>query len=72
MKILMGIYSADGGRSLDGQPVAIHNPHRAIAHGISMIHQELNPVPIWRCPKISSLGREIVRRSGQPGSGRPA
>ena len=43
MKILMGIYSADGGRIIvDGVEQSLRIKE-AMEHGIAMIHQELNP-----------------------------
>ena len=45
MKILMGIYSKDSGTLLlDGEEIDIQSPKQALELGISMIHQELNPV----------------------------
>jgi len=45
MKCLFGIYKPDSGDIiLDGQHVHIHSPIDAIKLGISMIHQELQPV----------------------------
>ena len=46
MKILNGIYSPDRGKiKFDGKEVEIKTPHDAIETGISMIHQELTPIP---------------------------
>ena len=46
MKCLFGIYQPDGGTiELDGKPVTIRNTNDALKQGISMIHQELIPVP---------------------------
>ena len=46
MKILMGIYQPDEGEiTLKGQTVKIDNPKKALKMGISMIHQELMPIP---------------------------
>ena len=43
MKILAGVYPKDSGEILlDGKDVDIDSPHSAQAHGISIIHQELN------------------------------
>lgn len=46
MKCLFGIYTPDAGSiHLDGKEVHITCPHDALKQGISMIHQELIPVP---------------------------
>lgn len=46
MKCLFGIYQPDSGSiELDGKPVTIRNTNDALKQGISMIHQELIPVP---------------------------
>ena len=46
MKCLFGIYQPDCGTiELDGKPVTIRNTNDALKQGISMIHQELIPVP---------------------------
>lgn len=46
MKCLFGIYSMDKGQILlNGEPVTIHNPLEALGHGVSMVHQELQPIP---------------------------
>src|SRR6266568_5126549 len=43
MKILAGVYQADGGEiRLGGRPVRFENVAQALKHGISLIHQELN------------------------------
>lgn len=46
MKCLFGIYQPDSGSiQLDGETVTIKNTNDALKQGISMIHQELIPVP---------------------------
>ena len=46
MKCLFGLYHPEEGTiELDGEKVEIDNPHTALKLGISMIHQELNPIP---------------------------
>lgn len=46
MKCLIGIYKATSGEIIfDGQKVSFAGPTQAIKAGISMIHQELSPVP---------------------------
>jgi methyl-galactoside transport system ATP-binding protein len=46
MKCLFGIYKPDAGEIyINGEKVEITNSKVALGNGISMIHQELNPVP---------------------------
>lgn len=46
MKCLFGLYHADEGSiQIDGLKVEIPSPNTALKMGISMIHQELNPIP---------------------------
>src|ERR1700752_5142367 len=46
MKVLIGMYQADAGTiRFGGNEVQIPDPARALALGVSMIHQELSPVP---------------------------
>ncbi|MCF2970890.1 ABC transporter ATP-binding protein [Synechococcus sp. Nb3U1] len=46
MKILYGFYTLDQGQiEIDGQPVAMHSPRAAIAHGIGMVFQQFNLIP---------------------------
>ncbi|MHC1772545.1 MAG: sugar ABC transporter ATP-binding protein [Flexilinea sp.] len=60
MKILMGIYFADQGEiRIQDKPVQIHSPQDALRQGISMIHQELNPVPDMSVSENLFMGREI-------------
>ena len=73
MKILAGIIQKDRGDIwLNGKPVDIKSPREALDIGISMIHQELNPVPAMTVSENIFLGREpcyrftnIVNRSKQ-------
>lgn len=65
MKILMGIYTADAGSILlDGQPVQVKEPKDAMERGISMIHQELNPVLDLQVYENVYMGRELQKVSG--------
>ena len=58
IKIIAGIYGADKGELfLDGKPVTIANVKDAEAHGISVIHQELNLVPKMSVAENLLLGR---------------
>jgi len=58
MKCLFGIYSADQGEILlDGKKVAFSDSRQALDHGISMIHQELLPIPYRSVMENLWLGR---------------
>lgn len=62
MKILMGELLVDSGRIvLDGLPVVLSSPEKAIHLGISKIHQELSPVPDMTIAENLYLGREPNR-----------
>lgn len=62
MKILMGIYTADSGDVvLDGQPMNVRNPQEAMARGVAMIHQELNPIMDMQVFENIYIGRELTR-----------
>jgi ribose transport system ATP-binding protein len=62
MKILAGVQTADTGEILlDGQPVALHTVHDALAHGIALIHQELNLADNLDVAANIFLGREPRR-----------
>ncbi|MHB1453443.1 MAG: sugar ABC transporter ATP-binding protein [Saccharofermentanales bacterium] len=59
MKILAGIYKADQGEILINDRIAIiSNPKEAITNGISMIHQELSPIPYMTIAENIFVGRE--------------
>lgn len=59
MKILMGIYNMDAGEIIFcGNKVNIGNPGDSLKIGISMIHQELSPVPYMTIAENVFLGRE--------------
>lgn len=65
MKILIGIYTPDSGTiTFRGQKVAIPNTSTALGLGISMIHQELSPVPYMTVAENLFLGREPLTRTG--------
>ncbi|WP_159886627.1 sugar ABC transporter ATP-binding protein [Paenibacillus puerhi] len=58
MKCLFGIYKPDGGEIvLDGGRAEINSSKDALALGISMIHQELHPVPFRNVMENIWLGR---------------
>ena len=67
MKILMGIYERDSGEVIvSGETVVFQNPRQAINHGVSMIHQELNPVQDMEVSENIFLGREITQFRAGP------
>jgi ABC-type sugar transport system ATPase subunit len=66
MKIIMGIYSSDKGEiSFEGKPVVIRGAREALRMGISMIHQELNPIMEMTIAENIFVGRE-KRVKGTP------
>jgi methyl-galactoside transport system ATP-binding protein len=65
MKCLFGIYSPDAGDIiLSGQKVSFAGTKQALDHGISMIHQELHPVPFTSVMENIWLGRFPTRNFG--------
>ncbi len=65
MKCLFGLYAPDQGEIvLEGRPVQITEPKIALAQGISMIHQELHPIPHRSVMENIWLGRFPLRRVG--------
>ncbi|MCX7024309.1 MAG: sugar ABC transporter ATP-binding protein [Spirochaetes bacterium] len=65
MKCLFGIYSADSGEILlNGRKVAFADTNQALTSGISMIHQELHPIPYRSVMENIWLGRYPVRNYG--------
>jgi methyl-galactoside transport system ATP-binding protein len=65
MKCLFGIYSPDEGEILlDGKPARFATSRQALDSGISMIHQELLPVPFRPVMENLWLGRVPVRKIG--------
>lgn len=66
LKILMGIHRRDGGTLLrDGKAVTFASPSEALANGISIIEQELSPVPAMTVAENIYLGREPVGAFGR-------
>lgn len=62
MKILSGNYHCDDGEIiLKGRKVKIDRPTKALHMGISMIYQELTPVPEMMVAENIFLGREPVK-----------
>ena len=65
MKILGGIYSADGGSiKIEGKPVEIKTVDDARRYGISFIHQEISNVKSMNLAENFFLGREPKTRAG--------
>ncbi len=61
MKVLIGMYHPDGGTiHFDGHDVTIPDTKTGLGLGISMIHQELSPVPNMTVAENIYLGREPV------------
>jgi inositol transport system ATP-binding protein len=59
MKCLIGIYTPDSGTILfKDEKIIVLNTHYALSKGISMIHQELNPIPHMTVAENIFLGRE--------------
>ena len=65
MKVLIGIYTPDSGKiTFQGKPVTIDTTETALKLGISMIHQELSPMPYMTVAENIFLGREPLGRFG--------
>jgi len=65
MKCLFGLYNHDAGEIfLNGQKVEFHGAREALDHGISMIHQELHPVPFRTVMENIWLGRFPLKKIG--------
>jgi inositol transport system ATP-binding protein len=61
MKCLIGINKPDSGTiTFKGEPLNVTNTHFALAKGISMIHQELSPIPHMTVAENIFLGREPI------------
>lgn len=59
MKCLVGIYLPDSGEIVfKNEKITVPNTHYALSRGISMIHQELNPIPHMTVAENIFLGRE--------------
>lgn len=62
MKILSGVHLPDEGDiCINGEPIVISNPKDSLTHGISMIYQEMNPVPEMTVAENLFLGHEYVK-----------
>lgn len=67
MKIIMGIYAKDAGEIyLNGKDVNFTSAGEALKAGISMIHQELSPIPEMSVAENVYLGREEKKIKGLP------
>ena len=65
MKIAIGLYRPDAGTiTLRGKQVEFENVHDALIQGISMIHQEMSPLPYMTVAQNIFLGREMKNRFG--------
>jgi inositol transport system ATP-binding protein len=65
MKIAIGLYRQDAGTiRLRGKTVIFDSVHDALTQGISMIHQEMSPLPYMTVAQNIFLGREILNRVG--------
>jgi inositol transport system ATP-binding protein len=65
MKVLNGTYTPTSGEILlDGEKVNIANQREALSRGISMIYQELNPIPHMTVAENIFLGREYKTKIG--------
>jgi len=59
MKIIIGMHTPDKGRIIfDGKELKLNNIQEALNKGISMIHQELSPIPEMTVAENIYLGRE--------------
>ena len=65
MKILAGSYIPDEGTlTLNGALLKLKSPREALAHGIAMIHQELNLLPEMTVAENIWIGREPTNAIG--------
>ncbi len=65
MKVLYGIYQPDGGNIIfKGEPYAVKSPIDALNGGVSMIPQEISPVPNLTVASNVFLGKEITTGKG--------
>ncbi len=63
MKILAGVEQpTTGSLELDGAPITFAAPTDAVAHGVAIIHQELNLCPNLSVTDNVFMGREQMRR----------
>lgn len=63
MKVAIGLYRPDSGTiRFNGSPVSMATIHESLELGISMIHQELNPLPYMTVAQNIFLGREKLTK----------
>ncbi len=66
MKILSGIYSAEGGRIiLKGESIRFSGPKEAMMKGVGIIHQELNLIQDLSVAENIFLGREPLTKGAR-------
>lgn len=66
LSIVMGIQKRDGGKiTFNGSEVEFNSPSEALAAGISIIEQELSPVPAMTVAENMFLGREPLAKFGR-------
>ena len=65
MKILQGIYTpTEGSIDFDGKPLKVSSINQALLAGISMIHQEMSPIPDMTVAENIYIGREPKTKLG--------
>jgi ABC-type sugar transport system ATPase subunit len=65
IKILAGAVHPDAGEiRVDGEPVDVHDPHRAQSLGFGFMHQELEQFPLMSVAENVTLGAKMPRRAG--------
>ena len=62
MNIIYGLYQPTSGEILvNGNPVVMQSPNDAIAHGIGMVHQHFQLVPVMTVAENIMLGSESIK-----------
>ncbi len=62
MNILYGLYHQDEGEIyVKGQPLKSTSPRHAIAHGIGMVHQHFQLIPVMTVAENIMLGEEVTQ-----------
>lgn len=65
IKIMSGVYQTDtGSLKVNGEEVRFNNTREGLAHGISVIHQELSVIPDLTVAENIFLGREPKQKTG--------